>query len=49
VRQRIIEALTVSLLLAVLGAAVSTYIEVRLLRNDVDRLEVYVDQLWREK
>jgi hypothetical protein len=49
VRQRVIESITVALLLAVLGAAVSTYIEVRMLRRDVDRLEVYVDQLWRQK
>ena len=48
-RQRIVESVTVALLLAVLGAAISTYIEVKLLRNDVDRLEVYVDQLWKQK
>jgi len=48
-RQRIVESVTVALLLAVLGAAISTYIEVKLLRNDVDRLEVYVDMMWKQK
>lgn len=48
-RQRIVESVTVALLLAVLGAAVSTYLEVKMLRHDLDRLEIYVDQLWTEK
>ena len=36
-------------ILALLGTAISTYIEVKMLRNDVNRLEVYVDQLWKQK
>lgn len=47
-RQKIVESVATALLLAILGAALSTYIEVKQLRRDVDRIEVYVDQLWRE-
>ena len=45
----IIQAVIVAMLLGILSAAVSTYIEVRELRRDVDRLEVYTDQLWKAK
>jgi hypothetical protein len=48
-RRRIIESVTVALLLAVLGAAVSTYIEVRMLRHDVDRIEGIIDNLVEEQ
>lgn len=41
----ILQSLIVALLLAVLGAAVSTYVEVRMLRHDVERLEGIVDSL----
>lgn len=44
-RQRLIEAVTVALLLAVLGAAVNTYIEVKMLRHDVQRLEEIIDNI----
>jgi predicted transcriptional regulator len=47
--QAMIQSLIVALLLAIAAAAVSTYIEVKLLRQDVDRLEVYVQQLWEQK
>lgn len=43
-----VQSLIVALLLAILGAALSTYNEVKLLRHDVDRLQVYVDQLWED-
>ncbi len=45
----VMQSLMAAALLAILAAAVQTYIEVKLLRNDVDRLEVYVDQLWKQK
>lgn len=48
-RQKIVESVITALLLAILGAALSTYVEVKQLRRDVDRIEVYVDQMWREK
>lgn len=44
----VVQSLIVALLLAVFGAAMSTYIEVKQLRRDVDRIEVYVDQMWKE-
>jgi hypothetical protein len=44
--QRVFEAVAISLLVSVLGAAVSTYIEVQILRADVLRLEKQVDDLW---
>lgn len=43
------QSLIVALLLALLGAAFQTYVEVRMLRVEVDRLNVYVDQLWKQK
>ena len=45
----IVQAVIVAMLLAIMGAAFQTYVEVKLLRQDVDRLEVYVDQLWKQK
>ena len=42
------QSLIAAAVLAILAAAIQTYVEVRMLRNDVDRLEVYVDQLWKE-
>ena len=45
----IVQSLIVALLLAILGAALQTYIEVKQLRRDVDRIEVYVDMLWKQK
>jgi hypothetical protein len=47
--QSIVQGLIVGLLMAIFAAAISTYVEVKLLRADVDRLEVYVDQLWKQK
>lgn len=41
----IVQSVIVALLLALLGAAASTYIEVRLLRHDMDRLEGIIDNL----
>jgi hypothetical protein len=48
-RQRIIESVTVALLLAVLAAAINTYIEVKMLRHDVSRLEGIIDNLVESK
>ena len=45
----VVQSLIVALLLAILGAAFQTYTEVKMLRRDVDRIEVYVDQLWKQK
>lgn len=47
--QGIVQAIVVALLLGILSAAVSTYMEVKMLRRDVDRLEVYVQQLWDQR
>jgi predicted transcriptional regulator len=47
--EAIMQSVIVALLLGVLSAAVSTYIEVKQLRRDVDRLEVYVQQLWEQR
>ncbi len=44
----LIQSLIAAAVLAILAAAVQTYVEVRMLRNDVDRLTVYVDQLWED-
>lgn len=43
------DKLVPAMILAALAAAVSTYVEVRMLRVEMDRLNVYVDQLWRQK
>jgi len=45
----IVQAVVVALLIAILGAAMQTYVEVKSLRHDVDRIEVYVDQLWNQR
>lgn len=47
-KNRIFESVATALLLGILAAGIQTYIEVKMLRNDVERLEVYVDQLWKE-
>jgi len=47
--QGIVQAIVVALLLGILSAAWSTYLEVKMLRVEVDRLNVYVDELWRAK
>ena len=38
-----------AVLLAVIGAAISTWVQVQMLRADVDRHEVYIDQMWHQK
>ena len=45
----ILSGLIVASVMALLAASVSTYVEVKMLRQDVDRLDVYVDQLWKQK
>jgi hypothetical protein len=45
----VVQSLIVALLLAIFGAAFQTYTEVKMLRVEVDRLNVYVDQLWKQK
>ncbi|OGO07977.1 MAG: hypothetical protein A2Y61_02560 [Chloroflexi bacterium RBG_13_60_13] len=47
-KNRILESVMTALLIAVLGAAVSTYIEVRMLRKDVDQLQKSLDELWAD-
>lgn len=37
------------LLIGVILAALNLYYEVKILRRDMDRMEVYIDQLWKEK
>lgn len=46
--QAVVQAVIVLLLVGVLGAAVQTFIEVRLLRRDVDELRKDLDRLWVE-
>lgn len=45
----ILQSVIVATLLAVFAAAFSTYVEVKQMRRDLDRIEVYVDQMWKEK
>lgn len=47
-RQKILESVVTAAILGILGAAVSTYIEVRLLRHDVNELRKDLDGLWAE-
>ncbi len=37
------------IIMAIVSTLISAYIDLKVLRNDVDRLEVYVDQLWKQK
>jgi len=43
--QAILQSIIVALLLTVLGAAVQTYMEVKMLRHDMDRVESILDNL----
>lgn len=45
-RQRILESVVTALLLAIFGAAVSTYWEVKMLRRDVDEIRKDLDDLY---
>lgn len=44
----IVQSLVVASLLTIAGAAIQTYIEVRQLRKDVDRLEQYIINIIEE-
>ena len=43
--QAIVQSIIVALLLGLLSAAMSTYIEVRMLRHDVNRIMEVIDNL----
>jgi hypothetical protein len=45
-RNRIVESVAAALLVAILATAAKTYVEVQMLRHDVDRLQASLDQLW---
>ncbi len=42
---RIVQAVIVGLLLSLLAAAGQTYVEVKMLRHDLDRIESIIDNL----
>lgn len=46
--EQVMQSLLVASFLAIAGAAIQTYIEVRQLRKDVDRLEGYIVNLIEE-
>lgn len=41
----IVQSIVVALLLALIGAAFQTYVEVKMLRHDVQRIEGIIDNL----
>lgn len=45
---RIIQTVLAALLTAACFGIFRTYVEVQMLRIEVDRLNVYVDQLWKQ-
>lgn len=38
-----------TLIVALMVAAIQLWIDVRILKVDMERIEIYVDQLWRSK
>jgi hypothetical protein len=45
VKERLVEAILAAAVLGILGAAVQTYLEVKMLRHDVQRIEEILDNL----